>query len=100
MAIHGALLAESHMHSSGGAAAAPKAGYLVSVRGVTLHVERLDNLDDMLAVHAERVMGDGVTIVYGFTINAGPALLLSGRAAVVLEAPLTSLGSSQFRSNP
>jgi predicted hotdog family 3-hydroxylacyl-ACP dehydratase len=98
MAIHGALITESQMHVGGQAAAAPKAGYLVSVRSVTLHIDRLDKLDEVLVIHAERMMGDGLTIVYSFTIHAGPALVLSGRATVILEAPEASLAASPSRS--
>ena len=99
MAVHGALVAQAHTISIG--AGVPKFGYLVSVRGVTLHVQRLDDLSAALAIHAERVMGDAGTIVYGFTIHAGPKLLLSGRAAVILEAPLVApTVVSITRSNP
>ena len=99
MAVHGSLVAQAHTTSH--AAAAPKAGYLVSVRGVTLHVQRLDDISAALVIHAERVMGDAGTIVYGFTIHAGSKLLLSGRAAVILEAPLASPAAASItRSNP
>lgn len=99
MAVHGALVAQAHATSQ--TAGAPKSGYLVSVRGVTLHVHRLDDLSAALAIHAERVMGDAGTIVYGFTVHAGSKLLLSGRAAVILEAPLLApAAASTTRSNP
>ena len=99
MAVHGALVAQAPTTCP--AAAAPKAGYLVSVRGVTLHVQRLDDLSDALAIHAERLMGDAGTSVYGFTIHAGSKLLLSGRAAVILEAPLAPPSAASItRGNP
>lgn len=99
MAVHGALIAQAHTTCH--AAGAPKAGYLVSVRGVTLHVHRLDDLGAALAIHAERVMGNAATIVYGFTVHEGSKLLVSGRATVILEAPLVApAAASLVRSNP
>lgn len=83
MAVHGALLAES---GAGAASQGPTLGYLASVRGVTLHVDRLDDLSDALSIHAERLSGDSTTILYRFTVHAGPRLLLGGRAAVILDA--------------
>lgn len=78
MAAHGALLAAAD--------GAPRAGYLASVRGVDLHVARLDDLATDLEVEAERLSGDGNTILYGFRVSAAGRELLSGRAAVVLDA--------------
>jgi len=83
MAVHGALLAES---GAGAASQGPTLGYLASVRGVTLHVDRLDDLSDALSIHAERLSGDSSTILYSFTVHAGRRLLLGGRAAVILDA--------------
>ena len=85
MAVHGALVAEA-LAGAHGAAAAPKIGYLASIRGLTLYVERLDDLDGLLTIDAERLSGDDKTLLYGFSLHAGPALLLSGRAVVVLDA--------------
>lgn len=83
MAVHGALLAES---GAGAASQGPTLGYLASVRGVTLQVDRLDDLSDALSIHAERLSGDSTTILYSFTVHAGRRLLLGGRAAVILDA--------------
>ncbi|MBU1395003.1 MAG: 3-hydroxylacyl-ACP dehydratase [Gammaproteobacteria bacterium] len=84
MAAHGALLA--------GADDAPRAGYLASVRSVKLHVARLDDIADDLDVEAERLSGDGNTILYGFRVSAAGRELLSGRAAVILDAALLDAG--------
>jgi predicted hotdog family 3-hydroxylacyl-ACP dehydratase len=78
MAAHGALLAAADD--------APRAGYLASVRGVELQVARLDDIAAELEVEAERLSGDGNTILYGFRVSAAGRELLSGRAAVVLDA--------------
>nr|WP_296484552.1 3-hydroxylacyl-ACP dehydratase [Rhodoferax sp.] len=83
MAVHGALLAET---DSAATSQRPAMGYLVSVRGVTLHVDRLDDLSAALSIHAERSGGDSGTVLYSFTLHAGPRLLLGGRAAVILDA--------------
>ena len=78
MAVHGALVA--------GTDAAPRQGYLTSVRGVTLHVDRLDDLPGALAVRAERVSGDANHVLYRFAVHHGDRCLLEGRAAMVLDA--------------
>ena len=85
MAVHGALLAE---RESDGGGAVPRVGYLASVRSVNLHVQRLDTIVADLTVTAERLLGDANHILYRFNIEAGPQLLLEGRAAVVLDVAL------------
>lgn len=85
MAVHGALIAQSQAGANQ-ASHGPQIGYLASIRGVTLHVERLDDLRERLTILADRMGGDASTILYNFTVHAGAALLLSGRAAVVLNA--------------
>jgi predicted hotdog family 3-hydroxylacyl-ACP dehydratase len=84
MAVHGALVAERSAGTSG--TPTPRAGYLAGMRGVTLHVDRLDDVAGPLSVDAQRVMGDDNTVLYSFTVTAGPQPLLSGRAMVVLDA--------------
>ncbi len=86
MAVHGSLIAQARASTAGEVSPAPQIGYLASIRGVTLHVERLDNLTENLSIHAERLSGDASTILYSFSLHAGPVLLLSGRAVVVLDA--------------
>ncbi|SAK82309.1 3-hydroxylacyl-ACP dehydratase [Caballeronia glebae] len=78
MAAHGALL--------GAEGRRPRVGMLTSVRGVQIHVDRLDTLDGPLDVEAERIGGDDNTVLYRFTIHNAGRLLLSGRAAVILDA--------------
>jgi len=85
MAVHGALVAES-AGAGAGAAAAPRAGYLAGVRGVTLHADRIDTATGPLTVLAQRVTGDANTVLYSFMVQAGTQPLLSGRAMVVLDA--------------
>jgi predicted hotdog family 3-hydroxylacyl-ACP dehydratase len=84
MAVHGALVGESLAGSTD--SSAPRAGYLASIRSVTLHVDRLDTLTSALLISAERITGDDSTVLYSFSVNAGATALLSGRAVVVLDA--------------
>lgn len=86
MAVHGALVAEAAAAGSSAGQQTPRAGYLASMRSVTLHVDRLDTLAGLLTVTAERLSGDANTVLYSFTVQAGQQTLLSGRAAVVLDA--------------
>ncbi len=81
MAIHGALIA-----GEADEGAAPRQGYLTSVRSVSLHVTRLDDLPGDLEVHAERLSGDANNILYQFSLSHAGRCLLEGRAAVVLDA--------------
>ena len=69
---------------SGGIGAA--VGYLASVRNVALHVARLDDLDTDLIAAAERITGDGRTVLYEFSVWGALQLLLSGRASIVFDA--------------
>lgn len=83
MAVHGALLAEA-----AGSGGKPHPGMLISVRNVSLHVTRLDDIADDLIVRAERQSGDASMLLYAFSLHAGDRLLLDGRATVLLgEAP-------------
>jgi predicted hotdog family 3-hydroxylacyl-ACP dehydratase len=79
MATHGGL-------AGGGAGGRPRAGYLASLRDVVCHRDRLDDLQQDLIIEAERLMGDEAHVVYRFTLRAGGLTLLSGRAAVSLDA--------------
>ena len=93
MAVHGALVAASDplastvstsLRGSIGAAV----GYLASVRNVALHVARLDDLEADLIAAAERVTGDGHTVLYEFSVWGALQPLLSGRASIVFDATL------------
>ncbi|HTH59494.1 MAG TPA: hotdog family protein [Paraburkholderia sp.] len=78
MAVHGAVL--------GAARSRPRVGFLASVRNVDARVERLDDVDGPLTIDAERMSGDGNHLLYRFTIGCGERVLLTGRAAVLLDA--------------
>jgi len=77
MAVHGALLAPAE--------GTPQTGYLTSVRGLTLFVDRLDDLDGPLWVRAERLSGDARVILYRISVHHHERCLLQGRASVVID---------------
>lgn len=76
MAIHGGLVAGRRS----------EAGYLASVRDVTCHAGRLDQLRDDLEVTAVLLADGAAGAVYRFTLRHGEVTILEGRAAVVLDA--------------
>jgi predicted hotdog family 3-hydroxylacyl-ACP dehydratase len=78
MALHGGL--------TGAVDGRPTAGYLASLRALVLRVDRLDNLAGDLIVEAERLAGETASVSYRFSVSHGGTLLVSGRAAVILDA--------------
>jgi predicted hotdog family 3-hydroxylacyl-ACP dehydratase len=91
MALHGALISQAS-----GAPATP--GYLASARGVQMHVLRLDDLPlpadadspDELRIEATRQAGDARQILYAFSVRHAGRPIAEGRAAVVLNTPLST----------
>jgi predicted hotdog family 3-hydroxylacyl-ACP dehydratase len=77
MAVHGAMV-------RGGRP--PAGGYLASLRDVTCAVERLDTLAGDLLVSAALLMADDARVIYRFDLTCGARPVLSGRAAVVIQA--------------
>jgi len=96
MAVHGALVAASaplastvdlNVRGSIGAV-----GYLASLRDVFLYVSRLDDLAADLIAAAERITGDGRTVLYEFSVWGEEQQLLSGRASIVFDRALDLAG--------
>lgn len=77
MAVHGGLLAQA----GGGVAAA---GMLVALRGVRLHVARIDDLAGDLHGEADQLAAGAASQQYAFRIHHAGALLAEGRATVML----------------
>ncbi|URL58345.1 phosphotransferase [Luteibacter flocculans] len=77
MAVHGALRAQAEDRAE------PRPGMLVSLRGVTLAVERVDTLEGTLHVHADCLLADDSGAQYAFRIVHDGAEIASGRAAVI-----------------
>lgn len=78
MAVHGGLRARD-----AGASAAP--GLLVALRGVELHVTRIDQLPGALDCTAERLSDGASGCQYAFSIAHAGMVLAEGRAAVMLQ---------------
>ena len=77
MAVHGGVLARER-----GERAPP--GMLVALRGVQLHVSRIDDLDARLHCEASVLVQSAASQQYAFAIRCGEVLLAEGRAAVML----------------
>ena len=78
MAAHGGLI--------GLVGQRPRAGLLVSVRDVVTRVKYLSDYEQDLQIEAEQLMAGENSVTYSFSLHAGDAELLSGRATVVLDA--------------
>ena len=76
MAVHGGLIAQR-----AGRVAAP--GFLVSLRGVELHVARVDALPGVLAVYATKLLDGDSGWQYEFRVEYEGDLLAAGRASVI-----------------
>jgi predicted hotdog family 3-hydroxylacyl-ACP dehydratase len=83
MAVHGALIASRITTSRKSIAVA---GYLASVRNVSFHASRLDDIDTDLIATAELVNGDERSVLYDFFVLGGERVLLAGRATIVFNA--------------
>ena len=78
MAVHGGLLARAR-----GGVAPP--GMLVALRGVVLHVARIDDLPGALECDAHVLVAGEAAQQYGFVVRHAGAVLAEGRAAVMLQ---------------
>ena len=76
MAVHGGLRARA-----GGGVARP--GLLVALRGVELHVTRIDDLDGVLECESRLLIDGANGWQYDFRIHHHGRLLAEGRAAVM-----------------
>lgn len=90
MAVHGALRATLSAGNGQLVPDVPKVGFLASVRGATLHVARLDDLQCPLQIEVVCIHSAANTILYQFTVSAhaNSQLLLEGRATVIVNAAL------------
>jgi predicted hotdog family 3-hydroxylacyl-ACP dehydratase len=78
IAIHGGLTAA--------AGERPRGGLLISLRALAIEIDRLDDLDADLIIRAERLAGENAQASYQFSLSGGERIILSGRAAVLLDA--------------
>lgn len=79
MAVHGALLAPDDQER-------PRAGFLISIRGTTIHRTYLDDIKQVLTINAELIHKSESNILYNFKLFEENDLLLDGRAAVMLNS--------------
>jgi predicted hotdog family 3-hydroxylacyl-ACP dehydratase len=77
IAVHGGL--------TGAGGAAPRLGYLATVRSLVCHVPRLDDLSDDLLITADRLAGEDGRVLYQFSVICAGRVVAEGRAAVVLD---------------
>lgn len=89
-AVHGVEYAAQAMAVHGGLRAREKGetnppGFLVALRDVKLHVERLDTINHPLHVEASELMRSGGSFIYEFLIEAGGERLLEGRLTVMVQ---------------
>ena len=80
MAVHGALRAASLSRQA-------RPGLLASVRGLTMNVERLDDIAGPLIASAALVHGDDSMVLYEFSLGHATQVLLSGRATIAFATP-------------
>lgn len=78
MAVHGGLRGAA-------AGSAPKVGFLVALRDVHLHANRIDDLPGDLEGEAELLADSAASQQYAFRLYHAGALLAEGRAAVMLQ---------------
>jgi predicted hotdog family 3-hydroxylacyl-ACP dehydratase len=74
MAIHGGL------YSAG---AAVRGGMLVAIKDLRLSVERLDDFDTELTIHATRMVANAGGRIYSFSARAGGREIGAGRVSVM-----------------
>jgi predicted LPLAT superfamily acyltransferase/predicted hotdog family 3-hydroxylacyl-ACP dehydratase len=75
-AVHGGLRARV-----AGATAAP--GYVAAFRAARLHVNRLDDIQCLLQVHATRLFGEEANTVYECRVSAGDRVLAEARVTIM-----------------
>jgi predicted hotdog family 3-hydroxylacyl-ACP dehydratase len=79
MAVHGALRAARSSQET-------RTGLLASVRGLAMHVDRLDDIAGALFASATLVHGDSTMVLYEFSLADSTRVLLSGRATIAFAA--------------
>jgi predicted hotdog family 3-hydroxylacyl-ACP dehydratase len=78
MALHGALTRPAD--------GPVRAGYLASVRDLRCHLAYLDECRDELTVEARLLLAEGARMIYEFELRDGNRVVISGRAAIALDA--------------
>ena len=76
MALHGGLLAQRSGNTT-------TAGLLVSLRGVKLYRQRLDDTKAPLLIFARQLLADGGNLLYAFRLTLSDSPVAEGKAAVI-----------------
>jgi predicted hotdog family 3-hydroxylacyl-ACP dehydratase len=76
MAVHGGLLMREQGESM-------PPGYLAAVKDVTLHVDWLHDIEDLLEIEARRLLGQGGQFMYEFSLRSKNETLVEARAIVM-----------------
>ena len=76
MAVHGGLRGQA-------SGSAPRPGFLVALRGVVLHRDRIDDLDGALEGEADVLVESDAGWQYAFVIRHAGEVIAEGRAAVI-----------------
>lgn len=76
MALHGGLLAKQSGQP-------PVAGFLVSLRGVRLYRQRLDDTDFPLVITTRKLLADGGNLLYAFDLALNHIPVAEGSVAVM-----------------
>ena len=66
-------------------------GYIGSVNMLTLHSLRLDVVNDNLDIDSRKLFEQETRFIYSFTIKAGTAMLLEGRASIFVQDLMRSM---------
>ncbi|MEO7742479.1 MAG: 3-hydroxylacyl-ACP dehydratase [Usitatibacter sp.] len=69
-------------HGALAALGASPAGFLASMRGVTFHVRRLDDVAGPLEIFAEQIGGGDAGVLYRFEVRGAGRCLVEGRVSV------------------
>lgn len=75
MAVHGGL------HD---ASLATRGGMLVAIRHLALAVDRLDDIEGEIRIHATRLVANPTGLIYAFSAKAGAREIGAGRVSVML----------------
>jgi predicted hotdog family 3-hydroxylacyl-ACP dehydratase len=75
IAAHRGLLADKRCRQS--------IGVVGGIRDFVMEVERLEDITDDLSIRVDKLIEQGGSLMYRFSISAGGRLLLSGRASVM-----------------
>lgn len=90
MAVHSALLASAEPELE--YRTRPQAGFLASVRSATLHVVRLDDLNEALQIEVLCTHSEANCILYQFKVcgHNTQQPVADGRATIVIDADMTN----------